>query len=250
MKKNEYHYIPDTSKVVKVKSGRFTITPVDPKGTLNSLGPFRKTSQVFLENGMPVVSNGPYDMTIDTSANTPKKSRFRVTNVYPADTPSGYIKSRFAVTNVFPPKTLSIPIPEEMQDIPKKSRFRVTNVYPADTPSGYKKSRFAVTNVFPPKTMNNREKNKNETKYHSLPKGSKITKIENGRLTIRPVSPRRSLSGPVSKKSTVTYKTGRITVKRRPVGTRALSVGGSTSSKRRSQTSKRRSKRYKRIRIV
>jgi hypothetical protein len=241
MKKNKYHHIPDTSNVVKVQSGRFTITPVHPKGRLNGLGPFLKTSQVFLENDVPMITNGPNDMTMDSDVDTkPKKSRFRVTNVYPADTPSGYKESRFKVTNVYPAKkSLPAPILEETPETHKRSRFRVTNVYPADTPSGYTRSRFAVTNVYPAGISPNREKN-NETKYHSLPKGSEIMKIENGRLTITPV--RGSLTGPVSKKSTVTYKKGRITVKRRPVGSKAVSVGGVTS-RRRTQSFKRRSKR-------
>jgi hypothetical protein len=154
MDETKYHKISDKSKVMKVKSGRFTITPVDPNGTLNSLGPFLKTSQVFLENGNLRIIKGP------------------------------------------------------------------------------------------------EQKTKKSVTHHYIPKGARVTKIENGRLTITPIDPTTgSLSRNVSGKSTVTYKTGRFTIKKGPIGKRFHSVGGRTS-KRKTQSSKRRSKRYKKTRIV
>ncbi len=153
MDETKYHKISDKSNVVMVKSGRFTITPVGSKGTLNSLGPFLKTSQVFLENGNLRIIKGP------------------------------------------------------------------------------------------------EQKAKKNVNHHYIPKGSRVTKIENGRFTITPTDPMGSLSSNVSGKSTVTYKTGRFTIKKGPIGKRFHSVGGRTS-KRKTQSSKRRSKRYKKTRIV
>ena len=148
MEPDKYHDISDKAHVKKIKSGRFTITPVDPSGTLNDLGPFLKTSQVFLESGRFDIIKGP------------------------------------------------------------------------------------------------EQKRKTSVKHHYLPKDAKVTKIESGRFTITPVDPMGSLSGPVSKKSTVTYKTGKFTIKKGPKGKRFHSVGG-----RKTRSSKRRSKRVKR-RIV
>jgi hypothetical protein len=146
---DKYHQLSNNARVKKVKSGRFTITPVDPTGTLNTLGPFLRTSQVFLENGRFNIIKGP------------------------------------------------------------------------------------------------EQKRKSSVKYHTIPKGASIKEIKSGRLTITPVDQLLgSLTGPVSNKSSVTYKLGRLTIKKGPTGKRFNSIGG-----RKTYSSKRRSRRVKR-RIV
>ena len=153
MDETKYHKISDKADVVKVKSGRFTITPVGSNGTLNGLGPFLKSSQVYIKNGNLTIVKGP------------------------------------------------------------------------------------------------EQKTRKNVNHHYIPKGSRVTKIENGRFTITPTDPMGSLSSNVSGKSTVTYKTGKFTIKKGPIGKRFHSVGG-RPSKRKTQSSKRRSKRYKKTRIV
>lgn len=145
MEEGKYHNISDKALVKKIKSGRFTITPVDPSGSLNSIGPFPKTSQIFIESGKFNIIKGP------------------------------------------------------------------------------------------------KQTKKTSIKHHYIPKGAKVTKIENGPFSITPVDPMGSLSGPVSKKSTVTYKTGKFTIKKGPKVGKFHSIGG-----RKTRSSKRRSKRVKR----
>lgn len=145
---DKYHKLSKKAGVKEVQSGRFTIKPIDPTGTLNGLGPFLRTSRLIIENGPFTITKGP------------------------------------------------------------------------------------------------EQKRKSTVKYHTIPKGASIKKIESGRLTISPVVPLGSLFGPVSNKSAVTYKLGRLTVKKGPIGKRFNSVGG-----RKTYSSKRRSRRVKR-RIV
>lgn len=145
---DKYHKLSNKARVKQIKSGRFTINPVDPAGTLNGLGPFLRTSQLIIENGPFRITKGP------------------------------------------------------------------------------------------------EQKRKSSVKYHTIPKGASIKKIESGRLTITPVDPLGSLTGPVSNKSAVTYKLGRLTIKKGPTGKRFNSIGG-----RKTYSSKRKSRRVKR-RIV
>jgi hypothetical protein len=201
----------DTEDTIRIKKGRFTIIRKNPKGV------FPKKYQNFIENG-----------NLEEKRSGPSKTM---------QMPPQYRKSRFRVINVVeekPPSSLGS----------------------ENGPVKYTRSRFAVTNALPITSSDDNEpfsekykKIKNSSKYHSLPKDAEVMKIENGRLTIRPVSPMVSLSRPVSKKSTVTYKTGKFTFKRYPGGKRVYSVGGMTS-KRKTLSSKRRSKRYKKNRIV
>jgi len=150
MDPERHHQISNKAKVKQVKSGRFTITPVDPDGSLNGLGPFLKTSQVLLENGRFNIKMGPD------------------------------------------------------------------------------------------------QKKKSSSHYHSIPMGAEIKKIESGRLTITPVGDGSlNFLGPVKKKSTVTYKTGRINIRKGPHVKKYNSVGG-RATKRKTRSSKRKSRRNKR----
>jgi hypothetical protein len=88
------------------------------------------------------------------------------------------------------------------------------------------------------------QEKKSTTQYHNIPKNAKITKIETGRFTTTPVS-HDSLYGPVKKTSTVTYNTGKITVRKGPHVKKHHSVGG-RASKRKTNSSKRKSRRNKR----
>ena len=152
MEEGKYHHISHNAKVKKIKSGRFTITPVHPDGSLNNIGRFPTTSQIFIESG-----------------------RFNI------------IKG-----------------PEQQKKAPKQQQ-------------------------------------KTSINHHYIPKGAKVTKIENGNLSITPLDPMGSLSGPVSKKSTVTYKINKFTIKKGPKVRKFHSVGGGKT-----RSSKRRSKRIKR----
>lgn len=145
----KYHKISDTAKVKSVNTGRFRITPVDPDGSLNSLGPFLASSQVFIEKGRFGIKMGPDQ--------------------------------------------------------------------------------------------------KSPNDYHTIPEGAKVTKIETGRFTITPVGEGNFLNflGPVKKKSTVTYKKGKIAVRKGPHLKRHNSIGG-RATRRKSNSSKRKSRRNKR----
>ena len=146
---DKHHQISNKAKVKQVKSGRFTIKPVDPAGSLNSLGPFLKTSQVLLENGRFNIKMGP-------------------------------------------------------------------------------------------------DQKRSSLDYHDIPMGAEIKKIESGRFSITPVGDGSlNFLGPVKKKSTVTYKTGRINVRKGPHVKKHYSVGG-RATKRKTRSSKRKSKRNKR----
>ena len=145
----KYHKISDKAKVKSVSRGRFTITPVEPTGSLNNLGPFLASSQVVIEKGKFRMKMGPDQMS------------------------------------------------------------------PND--------------------------------YHIIPEGAKVTQIETGRFTLRPVGEGNFLNflGPVKKKSTVTYKKGKIAVRKGPHVKRHNSIGG-RGTRRKSNSSKRKSRRNKR----
>lgn len=150
MDPKKHHQISKKANVKEVKSGRFTIRPVDPTGSLNSLGPFLKTSQVLLENGRFHIKMGPD------------------------------------------------------------------------------------------------QKKKSSSHYHNIPMGAEIKKIESGRLTITPVGDDSlNFLGPVRKNSTVTYKTGKINIRKGPHVKKYNSVGG-RATKRKTHSSKRKSRRNKR----
>lgn len=150
MDPKKHHQISNTAKVKEVKSGRFTIRPVDPTGSLNSLGPFLKTSQVSVDNGRFHIKMGPD------------------------------------------------------------------------------------------------QKKKSSPHYHNIPMGAEIKKIESGRLTITPAGDGSlNFLGPVRKNSTVTYKTGKINIRKGPHVKKYNSVGG-RATKRKTYSSKRKSRRNKR----
>jgi hypothetical protein len=150
MDPKKHHQISKKAIVKEVKSGRFTIRPVDPSGSLNSLGPFLKTSQVSVENGRFHIKMGPD------------------------------------------------------------------------------------------------QKKKSSSHYHNIPMGAEIKKIESGRLTITPVGDGSlNFLGPVRKNSTVTYKTGKINIRKGPHVKKYNSVGG-RATKRKTHSSKRKSRRNKR----
>jgi hypothetical protein len=150
MDPKKHHQISKKAIVKEVKSGRFTIRPVDPSGSLNSLGPFLKTSQVSVENGRFHIKMGP------------------------------------------------------------------------------------------------EQKKKSPSHYHNIPMGAEIKKIESGRLTITPVGDGSlNFLGPVRKNSTVTYKTGKINIRKGPRVKKYNSVGG-RATKRKTHSSKRKSRRNKR----
>ena len=150
MNPEKHHFISNKANVKQVKSGRFTITPVDPTGSLNTIGPFLKTSQVLLESGRFNIKMGP------------------------------------------------------------------------------------------------EQKKRSSSHYHNIPTGSEIKKIESGRFTITPVGDGSlNFLGPVKKKSTVTYKTGKINIRKGPHVKKYNSVGG-RATKRKTHSSKRKSRRNKR----
>ena len=150
MDPEKHHHVSNKAKVKKISSGRFTITPVDPAGSLNGLGPFLKTSQILVESGRFNIKMGP----------------------------------------------------------------------------------------------DQKKKPKNE--YHDIPMGAEIKKIESGRFRITPVGDGSlNFLGPVNKKSTVTYKKGKINVRKGPHVKRHNSVGG-RATKRKTHSSKRKSRRNKR----
>ena len=95
--------------------------------------------------------------------------------------------------------------------------------------------------------MGPEQKKKSPTEYHTIPIGATIKKIETGRLTITPVGEDNSLNflGPVRKKSTVTYKQGRLQIRKGPHVKKHFSVGGRVT-RRKTNSSKRKSKRNKR----
>ena len=59
MDPDKHHHVSNKAKVKKVSTGRFNITPVDPEGSLNALGPFLKTSQILVESGRFNIKMGP-----------------------------------------------------------------------------------------------------------------------------------------------------------------------------------------------
>jgi hypothetical protein len=147
---DKYHHVSNKAKVKKVSTGRFNITPVDPEGSLNALGPFLKTSQILVESGRFNIKMGPD------------------------------------------------------------------------------------------------QKKKSKTEYHDIPFGAEIKKIETGRFSITPVGDGSlNFLGPVKKKSTVTYKKGKINVRKGPHLKRHNSIGG-RATKRKTHSSKRKSRRNKR----
>jgi len=59
MEADKYHHVSNKAKVKQITRGRFKITPVDPEGSLNALGPFLKTSQLLVKNGRFNIKMGP-----------------------------------------------------------------------------------------------------------------------------------------------------------------------------------------------
>jgi hypothetical protein len=83
-------------------------------------------------------------------------------------------------------------------------------------------------------------------KHHYVSNKAKVKKISTGRFSITPVGDGSlNFLGPVKKKSTVTYKKGKINVRKGPHVKKYNSIGG-RATKRKTHSSKRKSRRNKR----